>query len=110
MEETDFLRTVLRELWTKDTPFGQQLQGEGVAIGSIRKYYSDERKKLESAYGGCRNCYGKGYSTQDAAIIGYPDFIGDKGFKRYEHRMIFCQCDRGKTLEREISYDQPNNR
>lgn len=68
----------------------------------IMQLFDQEQATTEKAYGGCRNCFGKGYSTQDAATICYPDFVGDKCFKRYEHKMNFCTCERGKQLEAQV--------
>lgn len=42
--------------------------------------------KIERAFGGCHNCYGKGYSTTQ---------FGGKTFS-----LIYCSCARGKQLER----------
>lgn len=65
-------------------------------------YVKTEVNENSKAYGGCLDCYGKGYATQESATIGYPDFVVDKGFKHHEHKMIFCECPRGRQLRSEI--------
>lgn len=81
-----------------------ELIEEILSMGARRAKAEIEKliSEVEKAFGGCRNCYGKGYATQESAIIGHPDFIGDKGFKKYEHKMIFCNCNRGKQLKAEL--------
>jgi len=51
------------------------------------------------AYGGCTNCYGKGYSTTIEFAQSFPDFIGDKGYKSQKPMMKYCDCERGKQLQ-----------
>lgn len=51
----------------------------------------------------CGKCYDKGYSTVFSSIRTYPDFIGDKGhLSKPRIRIKFCNCSRGKQLERLI--------
>ena len=50
-------------------------------------------KETEKAYGGCHNCYGKGYSTGAAIWTAKGKKWGDT------NQMKFCSCDRGKQLE-----------
>lgn len=53
--------------------------------------------KIEKAYGGCRKCYGKGYSTvKRQAQTG----IEARTPKKWElDPIIPCDCDRGKQIE-----------
>lgn len=61
---------------------------------------TEAERATAKAYGGCKICYGKGYSTTIEGTIGYEDF-GDDGFETPPHeQMKFCECDRGKQLER----------
>lgn len=54
----------------------------------------------EKAFGGCKNCYGKGYNTQMVNEVGAEDFGGD-GYETGPHvRMVFCRCVRGKQLKK----------
>lgn len=55
--------------------------------------------EMDRAYGDCQKCYGKGYSTAISHIKGYPDFIGDKGFKHKKPIANYYDCDRGKQYE-----------
>jgi len=50
----------------------------------------------------CKNCYGKGYSTElQGDQFCLADFIGDKTFKYRSLgvRVRFCSCGRGKDLK-----------
>jgi hypothetical protein len=38
----DKLQEALSDLWTKDTPFGQQLQGDDVAIKKLTQLFKEE--------------------------------------------------------------------
>nr|WP_218680354.1 hypothetical protein [Rhodococcus qingshengii] len=69
----------------------------------IDTYVKTKVDENSRAYGGCLDCYGKGYATQESATIGYPDFVGDEGFKHHEHKMIFCDCARGGQLSHEVA-------
>lgn len=51
-------------------------------------------ERLEKAYGGCRKCYGKGYST-----VRYGLDFGRSEEKPTTH-IETCTCDRGKQLAR----------
>lgn len=51
----------------------------------------------------CKNCYGKGYSTElkgDSFCL--ADFIGDKTYRTRIGgiRINFCECSRGKDLQK----------
>lgn len=105
--------------------------GLKLAIGLLRQFINEERvhyNKLatngdietfllpaikallveaEKAYGGCHNCYGKGYATVADGIIGYDDF-GGEGFKTpITAKMKFCSCERGKQLEAALRKETP---
>lgn len=65
----------------------------------------EQLRTVEKAYGGCHKCYGKGYATVKSQITGYGtdgDIGGYEGpYKRDTPvQMNFCDCDRGKQLER----------
>lgn len=58
----------------------------------------EAERRTEKAFGGCKKCYGKGYSTVRDGVIGYNDF-GGEGFKSpVTTKMRFCACERGKQL------------
>ena len=65
-----------------------------------------EREKTAKAYGGCTNCYGKGYATVIDSTIHHADFVGDKTYITPNDPVRFCSCERGKQLE---ALTQPNN-
>jgi len=50
----------------------------------------------------CPLCYDKGYHSVMSGIIGFPDFIGDKGFREDPTiKKRFCTCRLGKKLKAE---------
>ena len=71
----------------------------------VGKALTRQKKEIEKAYGSCKKCYGKGYSTRIFDIIGSPDFIGDKGFKKEGQKEFKpCSCDRGKQFKQVKDY------
>lgn len=64
-----------------------------------RKGYQTGVAEIEKAYGGCKKCYGKGYSTVLEHISG-----GHGRSTVFEQlpRMHFCSCERGKGLQKEM--------
>lgn len=70
------------------------------AEAEILKHFKEEVKKTEKAFGGCKKCYGKGYSTQRRATTTFADFQGDKTYTTpMKNEVNFCSCDRGKQLQ-----------
>jgi len=54
----------------------------------------------------CKNCYGKGYSTEMIGnTIAHADFIGDKTYMMEKAHIIirYCKCDRGEQLRKYFS-------
>jgi hypothetical protein len=72
-------------------------------IEYIRPILDAERAKAikdtEKAFGGCKKCYGKGYSTVIDFTTSHADFIGDKTYSKPNNPMRFCSCDRGNQLK-----------
>lgn len=66
-----------------------------------------ERVQLETAtaYGGCRSCYGKGYSTTIEFTEGAGDFGGD-GSPRHKLPIVRpCRhCDRGTQIKKLLEH------
>lgn len=57
------------------------------------------------AFGGCRNCYGKGYATVISGLRGHADFGGD-GFQSPPTTHIkYCSCDRGKQSQQLVAQE-----
>ena len=67
------------------------LEGSYQVVPAEKK--SEEKKEIIKSYGGCKECYGKGYSTQ----------IYGEGGEGYEIaptvHMNFCTCERGRQLK-----------
>ena len=59
----------------------------------------ERAKEIEKAYGGCRKCYGKGYSTEKTSTTAFADFAG-KDKKTEIMRYNPCDCDRGKEISK----------
>lgn len=71
---------------------------------AIQRLFAAERQEIEKAYGGCHNCYGKGYATVKSQIIGYGtdgDIGGYEGKYKRDNpvQMNYCDCERGIQLE-----------
>lgn len=67
--------------------------------------------QAEKAYGGCHNCYGKGYATVNDRWVGHDTDtdIGSPGgviTGGNPTAMKFCTCDRGKQLEALIAQER----
>ena len=77
-----------------------------VAMKSITTYLQQEIAEVEKAYGGCRNCYGKGYATviEGTTWSDTDTDIGSRGGsgKDTSQTIKYCDCPRGKQLEQEI--------
>lgn len=62
------------------------------------------KASVEKAYGGCHNCYGKGYATVIEYASGWDtdQDIGSPGGKVHfrQNPIRYCKCDRGRQLEK----------
>ena len=63
-------------------------------------------KKIEKAYGGCKNCYGKGYATRLEHYSGRGEIdlgtheIHIEGQSPY---YVLCECGRGRQIQEMIT-------
>lgn len=67
---------------------------------------TQHQEEMVKAFGGCTNCYGKGYATTiQYAQEGMPDFGEDDGqrLKWKLPEMRFCNCARGRDLKKIIT-------
>jgi hypothetical protein len=86
------IESMLVSLMNKGTPILSK-----TAINSLYAVYrtaltqivEETEKKTAKAYGGCTNCYGKGYSTSVGSI---------EASKTAFPMIDYCNCDRGKQL------------
>lgn len=81
---------------------------EKVAAAHTAKAVSDTAK----AYGGCTNCYGKGYATVNDRWHGHDtdtDIGSPGGYVSggNANAMKFCKCERGKQLEKLLTTNTP---
>jgi hypothetical protein len=84
-------------LWATD------VQGEQ-AVKAITTFIKQEIVKTAKAYGGCTNCYGKGYATYSSAHIAADtdQDIGSPGghINIPFEEIRFCLCSRGRQLKK----------
>lgn len=79
-------------------------------VTEVRKAYTailarQQQKvtEIEKAYGGCHNCYGKGYATVNDRWHGHDTDMDIGSAGGYvtggnANAMKFCKCDRGEQL------------
>lgn len=72
--------------------------GRDKILSALTEAYTRGKRDTEKAFGGCTKCYGKGYATQMAQLIGTEDFGGDGFTETPKVHINFCSCDRGKVL------------
>ncbi|MBT8161443.1 MULTISPECIES: hypothetical protein [Arthrobacter] len=65
-------------------------------IQLITAHTKEAVQEIEKAYGGCHNCYGKGYATQSSRAVARRMSWDTSGIK-------YCDCDRGKQLKAVIA-------
>lgn len=106
-ELTSF-KEILYQVWRNGRDGIDRYETVEIALEAHEKLIARERQKAveetSKAYGGCTNCYGKGYATYRTEHGGYAtdgDIGGLQGkFKSKPiEEMVFCKCDRGKQLE-----------
>ena len=114
--------------WTKEDFRQLEWKGDGANVGAfgtaaidfvievkpkleaiIQEEVAKQKEKWEKAYGGCHNCYGKGYATVKSQMLGYGTDGDIGGFEgKYKQdtpvQMKFCNCDRGRQLESHIAH------
>lgn len=81
------------------------------AKAKLKDLIARERQKAveetAKAYGGCTNCYGKGYSTVIQYATGYDTDtdIGSPGGKIHfrQDPIKLCACERGEQLKRVLA-------
>lgn len=56
----------------------------------IDSYVEAKVTEIAKAYGGCTNCYGKGYATKQS-------FFSGRGVKWRTSAIKYCDCERGST-------------
>ncbi len=54
----------------------------------------------ETAFGGCRKCYGKGYATSITYSKGVDEFDSRIRVDEKNQEEVFCGCERGRELEK----------
>lgn len=109
--------TELREWFKKNAATGQQLDDNDGTIGCIeanrlwselQQLFAIQLTEARKAYGGCTNCYGKGYATVNDRWHGHDtdtDIGSPGGYVSggNPNAMKFCTCERGKQLEVQVT-------
>lgn len=77
-------------------------------IDEVMTLFKAQAAQIEKAYGGCHNCYGKGYATVNDRWIGHDtdQDIGSRGgviAGGNANAMKFCTCERGEQLKEQIA-------
>lgn len=105
-----FGHTTTKEEFAEMLSKGESLDHQEAAYEAMKlvdAYLASQRKAAERAYGGCHNCYGKGYATVDDSWMGVDtdtDIGSPGGIVRggNTNAMKFCDCDRGQQLEKRM--------
>ena len=75
----------------------------GAWVALFDRYAAEREKQVAKAFGGCTNCYGKGYATVNDRWHRYGTDGDIGGFEGHisggnANAMKFCKCERGKQL------------
>lgn len=79
--------------------YRENLTLDRIDVYGVKSFISSLIATRERAFGGCKECYGKGYSTQHHGIHGAEDFGGEGHDIETSVHMNFCSCDRGEQLK-----------
>ena len=82
----------------------RELAEKSATYRNLVKAFEAHIADTEKAYGGCHNCYGKGYATVNDRWIGHDtdQDIGSPGGTVTGGKasaMKFCTCGRGKQIK-----------
>lgn len=75
---------------------------------ALESFLRQEIEIVTKAFGGCTNCYGKGYSTYykpgHTVSTDLPDHLPIKRHQMSnpQSNISFCTCERGKSLKKEL--------
>lgn len=80
-------------------------------LEDLKDHIAAERADVEKAYGGCHNCYGKGYASVNNRWSGNDTDtdIGSPGGHvsgGNPNAMKFCDCARGQKLKKRFTSQQ----
>lgn len=65
----------------------------------IMEIVASERQELTKSFGGCLNCYGKGYHTKR---VGHSSKLGNTTYDT----IGYCSCARGEQLEKIVNSER----
>lgn len=84
-------RTLFRAI-NRETHKGAAGRVRSLVANDIMHLLTNRIEAEAKAFGGCRNCYGKGYASYSTV------HIGRHYFKKVDDP-VFCKCDRGTQLK-----------
>jgi hypothetical protein len=70
----------------------------------IKNSVSKLVKETEKAFGGCKSCRGKGYSTNIDRWSGYDEYDGEEYSEATDYYLPCKECERGKQISAMINH------
>lgn len=99
----EYVRDFSEKWHALDIPNGCKAHMQSVLRTSLKEYGDKRVAGIEKAYGGCKECYGKGYFTEQQGKIG----SGRITLRGPAIVMNYCKnCERGKQLKSLITQKQ----
>lgn len=91
------------QAFNPDDAVGANVRQQRVIV--IRELIKSRDQQIAKAYGGCTNCYGKGYATVNDRWVAHDtdQDIGSPGgtfVGGNEFAIKYCDCERGKQLQK----------
>lgn len=104
----DFLKSHLQLAYNLGEEKGAQEEKDMTELFEDKKGDREEIRQqaiteTEKAFGGCKKCYGKGYSTEHIGkTTAFGDFEGEKDYtvSNPHIEIRYCSCERGKELHK----------
>jgi hypothetical protein len=79
------------------------IEDRDVYSRAIKIARESAKAETEKAFGGCKNCYGKGYATVRYGYEGYDDFAHEGYVDPIKTNIHPCKCSRGEEIEKILS-------
>ncbi len=94
MKTTQALREEFDRTFELDD-HGESTVVQDMVFNFFLKDREDVLKETEKAFGGCKLCYGKGYSTEQQGYVGSSRDV----FRGPKLEVHPCSCERGKQMQ-----------
>ncbi len=86
--------------------FDKEFQGEymqgNLNLFDVKDFLLQETQRVAKAFGGCTQCYGKGYATVSEHVGGTDEWTHEN-FNWKLNPIRPCECDRGKQIAKILS-------